>query len=425
MKIGIIGAGFTGLSAAYYLQKKGHTVTVFERDTRPGGLAIGYIEKGWKWTLEEHYHHWFTNDQSVLSLAKELSYPVKIVRPKTSSFVEGGIYQLDSPISLLKFPKLTLVERLRTGLAIGILKYNPFWKPLEGYTAQPYLISIMGKNAYKKIWEPLMINKLGKYAKDVSLSWFWARIYKRTPSLAYPSGGFLRFAQEIEGKISENKGVFHYDTEVVKVDSKTKPTITFIKNGKEKIEEFDAVIVTVPIFIFAKIAKLPKTYLEKYMKLLGIGAVNMVLRLKSKFFTDGTYWLNMCDIASPILALVEHTNFMEKRNYNNEHLLYIGNYTETSDNRFTMKPSELLSLYDPWLRKINPDYRKSVIDYKVFRAPFAQPIIPIRYSKKIPPFQTPLKNVFLANIQQVYPWDRGTNYAVELGKKVSDLIDEK
>ena len=95
MKIGIIGAGFCGLAAAYYLQKKGHTVTIFERDESPGGLAIGYKEDKWKWTLEQHYHHWFTNDKDILDLAKEINYKVIIKRPITSSYVENKIYQFD------------------------------------------------------------------------------------------------------------------------------------------------------------------------------------------------------------------------------------------------------------------------------------------------------------------------------------------
>ena len=83
-----------------------------------------------------------------------------------------------------------------------------------------------------------------------------------------------------------------------------------------------------------------------------------------------------------------------------------------------MNKEELLKLFDPYLRKINPVYRNNLIDYELFKAPFAQPIIPTNYSKIIPPMDTPLPNIYLANIEQVYPWDRGTNYAVELGQKV-------
>lgn len=84
MKIAVIGAGFTGLSAAHELVKQNHKVFVFEKDPQPGGLAIGYKEKNWNWSLEKHYHHWFTNDNSVLELAKEINFEVVIKRPKTS-----------------------------------------------------------------------------------------------------------------------------------------------------------------------------------------------------------------------------------------------------------------------------------------------------------------------------------------------------
>jgi protoporphyrinogen oxidase len=206
MNIAIVGAGFTGLSAAYYLTKKGHNVEIFELDSKPGGLAVGYKENKWNWTLEYHYHHWFTNDKSVLDLASEINHKVIIKRPITSSYVEGGIYQLDSPTSVLKFPKLNIINRFRMGVSLALLRYNPFWKPLEKYKAEPYLKKTMGDIAYKMLWQPLLDNKLGKYAKSVSLAWFWARVYKRTPSLAYPEGGFLSFAQHLQETIETHSG---------------------------------------------------------------------------------------------------------------------------------------------------------------------------------------------------------------------------
>lgn len=425
MRIGIIGAGFTGLAAAYYLTKEGHEVEIFERDAYPGGLAIGYKEPKWKWSLESHYHHWFTNDKSVLDLAQEINYKVEIVRPKTSSYVDGKIYQLDSPASLLKFPKLNIFDRLRTGVALAFLRYNPFGIPLERFKAEPYLKGAMGRTSYKKLWEPLMINKLGKYAKVVSLAWFWARVYKRTSSLAYPEGGFLHFAQYLQKVIEKQGGKLYYNTEVVKLSSGGKPTIELKEAGSRKLEvrNYDSIIVTLPTFLFAKITPdLPASYTDRLKKLKGIGAMNLILRLKKPFLIDGTYWLNMCDLKSPILAVVEHTNFMNSKNYNNEHIVYLGNYMAQDDPRFAMDADQLLKLYEPWLAKINPQFKSSVINYTLFKAPFAQPIIYTNYSKLIPPLTTPLKNVYLANIEQVYPWDRGTNYAVELGKKVANLI---
>lgn len=422
MNIAIIGAGFTGLSAAYQLVKKGHKVTVFERDPHPGGLAVGYQEKGWDWTLEKHYHHWFTNDTSVLNLAKEIGHNVIIKRPKTSVYVDGKIYQFDSPREVLLFPKLSPFERLRMAAIVGLIRYNPFWKPLEKINASTFLPKAMGKKSYKMIWEPQFTNKFGKFAHDVSLAWFWARISKRTPALAYPEGGFLEFANHLVKIIERKNGKVIFNAEVLEV---TNESITWkTNNGKSKVDTFDKIIVTLPTSFFIKLApKLPGDYQSAHKKLKNLGATNLVLRLKKPFLTNDTYWLSVCDPDAPIMAIVEHTNYMDKAFYNEEHIVYLGNYLSTDDPRYLMNKEEKLKLFDHFLQKINPEYKEHLIDYQLFKAPFAQPIIPTNYSNMIPSMNTPFPNVYLANIEQVYPWDRGTNYAVELGEKVAQLID--
>lgn len=456
MNIAVIGSGFTGLSAAFHLLKRGHKVTVFEKDSSPGGLAIGFKQKQWKWTLEKHYHHWFVNDKSVLSLAKEIGYSVITKRPKTSTFIDGKIYQLDSALSLLGFPKLPLPDRLKMAAVLALMKYNPFWQPLEGIRGTNFLSKTMGKKAYQIIWEPLFVNKFGKYANEVSLAWFWARIKKRTSSLAYPKGGFLEFANALVKEIEEIGGKVLFNTEVLKIETVGKNVRLHIYSSSEAplsgasrevnnltmkqfnnetidnssrqartIKNFDKVIVTLPSFFFLKIApQLPDDYKNKLLALKGLGAINLILRLKKPFLIDGTYWLNICDKKSPIMAIVEHTNFIDKKYYSNEHIVYLGNYLPHDHPYMKLNAIDLLKIYDPYLRKINPNYSLFTIHYSLFTTPFAQPIIPTYYSRIIPPFETPLKNVYLANIQQVYPWDRGTNYAVELGEKAARLIDD-
>lgn len=418
MKIGIVGAGFTGLSAAYEAIKAGHDVTVIEKDSQPGGLAIGYQEKDWKWSLEKHYHHWFTNDSSVLGLAKEIGYKVHVRRPKTSVFIDGKTYPLDSPVNLLKFSKLSLIDRVRMGATLAIFRYNPFWKPLEKFYAAPVLSALMGKKGYEMIWEPQFRNKYGENKDKVSLAWFWARIVKRTPSLAYPEGGFLHFAQTLVTNIGNKGGKVLFGQEIIEIEGGDTTEITVQnKNGKEKFV-FDRLIVTTPSFHFTQAATLPEKYVKNLLSVKSIGATNLVLRLKKTFFQNNEYWVSVCESGAPVMAMVEHTNYMDKKNYNNEHILYLGKYLSMDDPNFSLDAEQTFKLYHPFLKKIKPDYKKDLIGYKLFKAPFAQPIIPLNYSKTIAPFETPLQNVFLANMQQVYPWDRGTNYAVELGQKV-------
>lgn len=433
MKIAVIGAGFTGLAAANSLIKKGNRVVVFEKESIPGGLAAGFKplqdsrKEDWEWPLETHYHHWFTNDQTALNLAKEMNYEVFTKRPKTSIYLNGHFYQLDSPFHLLKLSELSLIERLRMGFIIGTLRYNPFWKILENINADIFLDKTMGKNAYEKIWKPQLYNKFGKYSTDISLAWFWARIKKRTPNLAYPRGGFLSFANRLVEQIEQKGGKVLFDTDVKEIKTSEQDVeVKFVSRSEILLrrKNYDRVVVTLPSFFFLKIApQLPQEYKNNLQKLQGLGASNLILRLKNQFLKDGTYWLSICDKNSPVMAIVEHTNFIDKKYYGNNHLVYLANYLPYNHPYMKMDANELLKIYTPYLKKINPNFQLSIINSQLFSAPFAQPIIPTNYSKIAPPLKTPLKNVYLANIQQVYPWDRGTNYAIELGEKVAQLID--
>ncbi len=435
MKIAVIGAGFTGLTTAYTLVKKGHHVTVFERDPQPGGLAIGYKparnathsaaggEDTWDWSLEKHYHHWFTNDTFVLNLAKEIGFETLIRTPRSSFYLDTSSYKFDTPQAILSFPKLSLFEKVRMAAVFVLLfRLNPFWKPLEKFNITTSLPKLIGRKAYEMLWEPQLINKMGEHANKISLVWFWARIKKRSTSLAYPKGGFLRFAEALVTTIENKGGLVHFQTEVTEIEDTNTVSLTLKEGDKTKKLTFDQVIVTLPSFLFLKITpQLPEDYRNSLTKLEGLSATNLVLRLKKPFFPDSTYWMSICEKNAPIMAIIEHTNFMNKKHYNNEHLVYIGNYAFTQE-KLNWDKKKLLALYDPFLKKINPEYDSNLIDYALFKAPFAQPIVPMNYSKLMPNMTTPLPHVFLANIEQVYPWDRGTNYAVELGEKVAALV---
>lgn len=421
MNIGIIGAGFTGLAAAYRLTKQGLDVTIFEGEGYPGGLAVGFTKKGWKWSLEKHYHHWFYSDFAIRNLAKETGQKYIYLPTKTSTFIDGSIYQIDSPQSLMLFDKLSLPDRIRTGAILAYLKLTPFWKPLEKVTAKEFLTKYNGKKAWDTLWRPLFEKKFSHFADQIPASWFWARIKKRSSNLGYPEGGFLKFAMRLDALIRQNKGRILYNTRVekiTKVDSKLE-----VLTDKGRFE-FDKVICTLPYAPFAKIVQgFPDDYLQKLLSFKAIGAVNLMLILKREFLKNGTYWLNVGEEKFPFLAVVEHTNFMDKRYYGGDHIIYVGNYLPHDHPFYSKEPGELLELFLPYLQKINSEFRQNwVIEANKFMAPFAQPVIPLNYSKFMPGMITPIEGLYLANIQQVYPWDRGTNYAVELGEKVANMV---
>ena len=421
MKIGIIGAGFGGLAAAYRLTKDGYDVTVFESDDNPGGLAIGFTQKGWKWSLEKHYHHWFYSDFAIRRLADEVGQKYIYKATKTSTFIKGKVYQLDSPKSLMDFEMLPLFSRIRTALVLAFLKITPFWKSLEKVTAEEFLKKYNGREAWEILWKPLFEKKFSHFASKIPASWFWARIKKRSATLGYPVGGFLKFALRLDALIQEQSGKILYRTRVERISKRDLKLEVTTDHGKF---EFDKVICTLPFIPFVRICEgLPKDYIEKLSTFKGIGAVNLMIELKRQFLKDGSYWLNVNETTYPFLAVVEHTNFMENRNYAGENILYVGNYLPQGHPYYEKEAGELLQEFMPYLQKINPEFNTSwVLRVHLFKTPFAQPIIPLNYSKILPSMITPLENLYLANIQQVYPWDRGTNYAVELGEKAANLV---
>jgi len=421
MRIGIIGAGFTGLTAGLRLVKKGHEVVIFESGKKIGGLAGGFKDKGWDWELDYHYHHWFSSDKHIKKLAKEIKHKIFFRRPKTSTRYSGEIYQLDSPISLLKFPHLSFFDRLRTGLVIAYLRYYPNWKPLEKITSKQFLVLSMGRRSWEVLWEPLFKSKFGRYADTIPASWFWARIKKRTSSLGYPVGGFQEFTDSIGSEIKKHKGKIICDAKVENI-TRNKEKVIIETYGKKY--NFDKVICTLPTPIFINLVEnLPQSYIKNLRSLIGIGAATLVVSLNQKFFTDGTYWLNINEKDFPFLALIEHTNLVDKKYYKNEHLLYVANYVSPEHEYFKKSAKQLTKQFYPFLKKINPKFRKSQINKSwVFKTPFAQPIFPLNYSKHIPKLQTPVEGLYLANMQQIFPWDRGTEFAVELGETVAKLI---
>ncbi len=419
MRIAILGGGFTGLSAAYRLLKKGHDVTIFEKENALGGLAIGFKKPGWQWSLEKAYHHWFTSDDSVLNLAKEINHPVIIKRPSTDIFIQGKRLPFDSLTSVLRFPYLSFVDKLRLGFSIIYLKLTDNYRLFEGRKALPWIKKFMGEKATNLIWNPLFTAKFGKYKDSISLTWFWARIKKRTPSLAYPQGGFEAFTYSLAQKIENLGGNINLNNSVTSIKSE-KNKCHLLVNGESLT--FDKTIVTLPSPIFVKLcSELPKLYVKKLSSILHLHALVLILTFK-KSFMNSTYWLNITDKKFPFLVLAEHTNFMDQKHYGNEHILYIGNYLPFNHPYLKMSKEQLLKMFVPYLKKINPTSHFSILTSHLFVGPFAQPIVTTNYPKLIPQFKTPIKNIYLANLDMVYPWDRGTNYAVELGEKVAEII---
>jgi protoporphyrinogen oxidase len=421
MKIAILGAGLTGLTAAYSFSKEGHRVIIFEKEKILGGLASGFKQKNWGWFLERAYHHLFVNDNDILDFAKEIGFnKIFFKTPITASLYQKfqsdySIYPLDTPIDLLSFPLLSFSEKIRAGATLAFLKFSPFLPFFEKETSVAFLKKTLGKKGYSILFGELFRKKFGKYAGNILLSFFWARIKKRTKSLGYIEGGFQAFINYLEKLLKDLGGNILTGYEVKEIKKKKE---NFLIDN----QEFDLVISTLPTPITAKIAQkiFPAKFTHNLRKLSYLSALTLILET-DKPILEKTYWLNITTPKIPIMVLVQHTNFVDKKYYGGKHLAYLGWYLDKDDKLWQMNDKDLLNFILPYLKQIS-NFQFQISNYYVFRAPFAQPIFDKNFIKYKPNFFTPAKNFYIANLDMTYPFDRGTNYAVKLGKDVVSKI---
>lgn len=429
MKIAIIGAGFGGMSAALDLVKAGNEVTLFEGSDHPGGLASGFKKPEWEWSLEKFYHHWFTSDKEMFKLFEELGVSSKVVirTPKTVMFYKGKFYPFDSIPAAILYPGLGWgINKIRFGLVGVYLRLTNNWQPMEKTTVDAWMRKWAGDRVYDEMWQPMLVGKFGeRFAPQVNMAWMWARMHARTTSLATYEGGFQQFAEDF-AHILQEKGVsIRYNSKIDHLEAAEGGVELTLADEKEL---FDQVLVTVSPGQLAKMApSLSEEYLKGLLELKHLGAVVMVLSLKHPLSREGYYWYNLPKKEGyPFLALVEHTNFMDKSHYNNEHLLYCGDYLENDHEYFSLSKEELLARFLPSLKKINPDFEPEWVNESwLFREHYAQPVPFINHSRNIPAIQTPIKGLYFASMSQVYPWDRGTNFAVEIGRRAARLMQVK
>jgi len=419
LSVGIVGGGIAGLTAAYDLAKHGHQVTLFEAAETLGGLSSGFRDQAWEWSLERFYHHIFASDEVIIKFVEEIGFGEALFfpRPLTAIWSKGGAYPFDSPVTVLKFPQLGLISKFRAGLVILYLRLTRDWKPLEQKTAHEWLPRWMGKEAYEVLWLPLLQGKFVEDYQQVNMAWFWARLYKRTPKLGYFRGGFQAFVNHLAGIVEGQGSLIRRGTPITSIRREAGRLLVEAA-GEET--PFDRVIFTAPLRQFSQIVPdLPDDYRERLAELKSMGALTLVLALRRQITPD-VYWLNLPAGEFPFLALVEHTNYVGPTHYGGNRVVYCGHYLPREHRYFSMTKEELIEEFLPGLKRVQPEFEVDWIRKSwLFREGDAQPVPHLGHSARIPPLETPVEGLYLATMSQVYPWDRGTNYAVEMGQRVA------
>ena len=427
--IAIVGAGLTGLVAALRLAAAGKRVTVFERYPEPGGLVATFDAGGEQ--LECFYHHVFSTDTDYVALAEELGLAGEIawLPSRMGIWAHDRLWDFGTPASLLRFGPLPCFDKVRFALSTLYLSRRTGLAEFEGVTARDWLQRHAGRAAYDSVWGPLLAQKFAERAETVSMAWLWNKIHLRGRSrdrggmgerLGYMAGSFGRLIDALAGRVAA-AGV---RLEMASPVRAIRPVAGGIEVATRKdAAVFDTVLFTAAPAELLRVAgdHLPAVYRERLGSIDHTHALCCVLELDRPL--TPYYWLNIADPAFPFGGVIEHTNLVSPERYRGRHVVYLSKYVLDDHPLWQAQDGAIWDAMLPWLGRLNPAFDASWIQERhVFRAAFAQPIVPCHYSRTIPPFATPIPGLYHACMAQVYPEDRGQNYAVRAANRAAAAL---
>jgi protoporphyrinogen oxidase len=334
-------------------------------------------------------------------------------------------------MDVLRFTPLALKDRIRLGFLALYARRIRDWRKLEVLTAAQWLRNISGKHAYEIVWEPLLRGKFGIYAEDVSAVWFWSKLKLRGGSrndrggeqLAYYRGGFAALADRLVSEIGARGGTVRTRATVTGLESRDGRCTGVMIDGESIPAQIVIATPALPVVADLVAPHVARDYVAELRRIKYLANVCLVLELDRSL--SETYWLNINDPDFPFVGVIEHTNFEPADSYAGRHIVYLSRYLPETEPYFRWSDEELLNFTVPHLKRMFPSFSSDwIVGFHAWRASYAQPVVERHYSKIMPSYRTPLDGLFLASMAQVYPEDRGTNYAVREGRRVAQLADE-
>jgi protoporphyrinogen oxidase len=444
VRIAVLGAGVAGLVAAYRLTQAGHRVDVYERWPGLGGQAAT-LDVGEGHRLERYYHHLFSTDRHIAALYDELGMPDELewLSSSVAYFTQGRQWPFVTPLDLLRFRPLPPPSRVRLGAVVLALQRGPGNPaPFENVTARAWIERWMGRPAWQSLWGPLLRGKFGERADEIAMVWLQNKLRLRRgddaaeEKLGYPRRSWEPLFGALQARIEAGGGRVLTDRPAARLASGfvvTPGAPGSYRRGHDPREfepvppeRYQAVLATLPSDVFDQLVEpglLPEAYRAQLRGIEYFTALCLLIELDRRF--SPFYWTNIGDDALPFVGLIEHTNLIGAERYGGRRFLYVANYLPRGHELLGLDAGALLERYTPGLRAVNPEFEHGwVRGLWLHREPAAQPIVTVGYREKIPALKTPARGLVLANTTQIFPEDRGTNYAVRLGDDAARALLE-
>jgi protoporphyrinogen oxidase len=425
-RVVVVGAGAMGLAAAFRALKNGHQVDLVEAAPEPGGMAGHFDFDGT--SIERFYHFVCRSDYPTFALMEELGISDQLIwRPTSMGLFTGNkLYPWGDPISLLRFPLVGLIDKLRYGIFAFICVRRNRWSALENESAKDWIIRCSGAENYNRFWKPLFSHKFYEYAENISAAWIWTRIRRIGRSrksmfqeeLGYIQGGSITLVNALIDNIRSLGGNVHLGNPVQQV------VVSGGKvNGVQTAKGFfpaEAVICTTPTpLVSAMVPDLPTEWKQRYNAIDNIGVICVIFKLSRS--VSPHFWVNIIEPDIDIPGVIEFSNL---RSIGRDSIVYVPYYMPVTNRKFSWPDQDLLSEAFACLQRIDLSLSKDhIIATKVARIRHGQPICEPGFASKIPPVQTPIQGLQIADTCYYYPEDRGIAESVRLGSAMAESID--
>lgn len=424
-KIAVIGAGPMGLLCTYELLKRGFQVTLYERDDRIGGMSASFDLDGTK--IERFYHFICATDYTLFDLLKELNLSHKLQWKDTRMgfYYEGKLYPWGDPVSLLKFPKLSLISKLRYGAHVAYTKSIKNWNKLDRTEATQWLKKWIGRKAYDVLWKSLFEWKFYEYQTSLSAAWLGARIQRVAKSrksvfqeqLGYLEGGSDTLLYALQDRILELGGKIELNAQVQEITAENNKVTGIIINNTS--QPCHSVISTIPLpYVANLVPALPTTFKNQIASIKNVGVACVVLKLKQPL--SPYFWMNINDSAMEIPGVIEYSNLnpMDATN-----ILYVPYYMPSTYQKYKQPNQFFINEVSHYLKSLNPNFSSEwILSSHVARYEYAQTVCTPDFFQKLPPMKTPLAGFYMADTSYYYPEDRCISESMAVGHKLVNLL---
>ncbi len=414
-----------GLAAAFHAVKAGHTVDVLEAAPEPGGMAAHFDLAGL--SIERFYHFVCKSDIATMELMDELGIRSLLHWKNTSMgiFTGGRLRDWGNPVALLKFHELSLLSRLRYGLFAFLSVRRERWDAIETESAHSWITRWCGDEVYDRLWSPLFRLKFHQYAENISAAWIWTRIKRIGRSrksmmqeeLGYIEGGSQTLVDSLCSAILKAGGRIRTQCPALRVIVEG-GKVTGVKTPQGVVPA-DAVISTVPTpLISAMVPDLPADWKARYESIVNMGICCLVFKLKRSISPH--FWVNVSEADIDVPGIIEFSNL---RSVGSESVVYVPAYMPNDHVKFKWTDRELLDEAFVYLQRMNPELTEAdIVASHVARLRHAQPVCEPGFAAKIPPIQTPILGLQIADTCFYYPEDRGISESVRVGREMAGRL---